>query len=226
MGDSKRLLEETEPRTGGKGPDGGFTRRGFLKGAGISAAAAAVATTGLSEIALGADQPDPAALNTPISGEVSITLTINGQQRQVSVEPRTTLLSALRDRLDPALTGPKLVCNVGTCGACTMILDGKAVFGCSVLAIDAIGKKITTVEGIGTPENLSPVQAAFIENDGMMCGFCTDGFVTAITAYLKDHPDPTLEELKIGIKGNFCRCGTYPHLFQAALEAAKNMRGA
>ena len=170
-------------------------------------------------------QPDGTALNEPISGEVKITLLINGQNRQVYVEPRTTLLSALRDRLEPALTGPKLVCNAGTCGACTVIMDGKAVYGCSVLAIDAIGRKIVTVEGLGTPEKLSAVQAAMCEKDGMMCGFCTDGFVTAITAFLQKNPAPTLEELKAGIKGNFCRCGTYPRVFEAALAASKALRG-
>jgi xanthine dehydrogenase YagT iron-sulfur-binding subunit len=200
-----------------------FTRRGFLRGAGITAIAASALDRGLISPALAQSAPDADPLNKPVSGEVKITLSINGQNRPVTVEPRTTLLSALRDRLDPALTGPKLVCNAGTCGACTVILDGKAVYGCSVLAIDAVGRKITTVEGLGTPENLSPVQAAMGAKDGMMCGFCTDGFVTAITAFLQKHPNPTLDELKSGIKGNFCRCGTYPHIFQAALAAAKTM---
>ncbi len=223
MGDTERpVMEQSEKGRGEKGR-GGFSRRGFLKGAGVTAAVAAVAK--LPEVAVAADTPDAAAMNTPISGEVKITLEINGEKRAVTVEPRTTLLSCLRDRLNPALTGPKLVCNVGTCGACTVMLNGKAVYGCSVLAVDAIGKKITTVEGIGTPDKLSPVQKAFLEKDGMMCGYCTDGFVTAITAYLGDHPNPTLDELKVGIKGNFCRCGTYPHLFEAALSAAKAMKG-
>ena len=204
----------------------GFTRRGFLRGAGLTAVAAA--TQGkLSQLAdaEGPPQVDPAALNTPISGSVKISLDINGKPRDVTVEPRTTLLSALRDRLDPPLTGPKLVCNAGTCGACTMIMDGKNVYGCSVLAIDAVGKKIKTVEGIGTPENLSPVQAAFVEKDGMMCGFCTDGFVTSATALLQKNPNPTLEEVREGLKGNFCRCGTYPHVFEATLAAAKAIKG-
>jgi xanthine dehydrogenase YagT iron-sulfur-binding subunit len=189
----------------------------------MTAVVAAVADTGIARLAKAADA-DPKALNTPISGEVNITLSLNGANRNVTVEPRTTLLSALRDRLEPALTGPKLVCNMGTCGACTVIMDGRAVYGCSVLAIDAVGKQITTVEGIGTPDNLSPVQKAMCEKDGMMCGFCTDGFVTAITAYLRKNPSPTLEELKVGIKGNFCRCGTYPHVFEAALAASKAMK--
>jgi xanthine dehydrogenase YagT iron-sulfur-binding subunit len=203
-----------------------FSRRGFLKGAGLTAVAAVVADKGLVGTAAAQGQgPDAAATGTPIAGEVNITLNLNGQNRQVSVEPRTTLLSAIRDRLEPPLTGPKLVCNAGTCGACTVILDGKAVYGCSMLAVDVIGKKITTVEGIGSPDNLSPVQKAFVEKDGMMCGFCTDGFVTAITAFLAKNPTPTLDQLKSGIKGNFCRCGTYPHVFEATLAAAKVMRG-
>ena len=202
----------------------GFSRRGFLRGAGMTAVVAAVADTGLTGLAKAADA-DPKALNTPISGEVKITLSLNGTNRDVTVEPRTTLLSALRDRLEPALTGPKLVCNMGTCGACTVILDGRAVYGCSVLAIDAVGKQITTVEGIGTPDNLSPVQKAMCEKDGMMCGYCTDGFVTAITAFLAKNNNPTLEQIKEGIKGNFCRCGTYPHVFEATLAAARQMRG-
>jgi xanthine dehydrogenase YagT iron-sulfur-binding subunit len=207
----------------GKIMPSGFTRRGFLKGAGVSAIAATALDRGLISPALAQPVPETAALDRPVSGELAIILSLNGRNRTVTVEPRTTLLSALRDRLDPALTGPKLVCNAGTCGACSVIMDGKAIYGCSVLAIDAVGRKITTVEGLGTPDNLSPVQAAMGAKDGMMCGFCTDGFVTAITAFLQKHPNPSLDELKVGIKGNFCRCGTYPHIFQAALAAAKTM---
>jgi len=202
----------------------GVSRRGFLKGVG----AAAVVTDGiLSRAAEAADAPMEApALGAPISGPVEVMLTLNGQKRSVTVEPRTTLLSAIRDRLDPPLTGPKLVCDAGTCGACTVLLEGKPVYGCSVLAIDVIGKPITTVEGLGTPDHLSPVQAAFVEKDAMMCGFCTSGFVTNITGFLNENPNPTLEQVKEGCKGNFCRCGTFPHVFQAALTAAGNMKKA
>jgi len=196
-----------------------------LKGAGITAAVAVVEGR-LVEPAAAQTEADVKVLNTPVSGEVKITLNINDTDRPVTVEPRTTLLSACRDRLEPAITGPKLVCNAGTCGACTMIMNGKTVYGCSILAVDAVGKKVTTVEGIGTPEKLSPVQAAFVEKDGMMCGFCTSGFVTAITAYLAKKPNPTLDELKTNIKGNFCRCGTYPHIFEAAMAASKALSGA
>jgi xanthine dehydrogenase YagT iron-sulfur-binding subunit len=151
-------------------------------------------------------------------------LNINGQDRQLTVEPRTTLLNALRNNVEPQVTGPKLVCDMGTCGACTVLLDDKPVYGCLTLAIDAVGRKITTAEGLGTPTKLNAVQAAFCEKDAMMCGFCTDGFVTAISGCLKANPNATMEEIKEGCKGNFCRCGTYPHIFQAALAAvqAKN----
>jgi xanthine dehydrogenase YagT iron-sulfur-binding subunit len=176
----------------------------------------------------GAAEPtvDPAVLNTPISGSLPVTLMVNGKPCQITIEPRTTLVSALRDRLEPAITGPKIGCNMGTCGACTVIMDGKSVYGCSILAIDAVGKKIETVEGFGNPEHMSPVQAAMVEKDGMMCGFCTSGFVTSITALLRNNANPTLDEVKEGCKGNFCRCGSYPHLFEAALTAAKNGGGA
>jgi xanthine dehydrogenase YagT iron-sulfur-binding subunit len=205
-------------------PKSGWSRRHFLKGVGAAAIAAETILERV-EKAGAADTIDPAAVNTPISGLVPITLTVNGQARQITVEPRTTLLSALRDRLEPAITGPKIGCNMGTCGACTVILDGKTVYGCSVLAIDAVGKPVTTVEGFGTPEHMSPVQAAMVEKDGMMCGFCTSGFITSMTALLRKNPDPTLDQVKEGCKGNFCRCGSYPHLFEAALTAAKNGGG-
>jgi len=194
-----------------------WTRRNFLKGVG----AAAVSTEAvLAQAANAADAPPAAdALNTVLEGPIKLTLNINDQERQVTVEPRTTLLSALRDRLEPAITGPKLVCNEATCGACTVLVNGKPVYGCSVLAIDAVGKKITTVEGLGTPDKMNPVQAAFVEKDAMMCGFCTPGFVTTISALLKENPHPTEMQVREACKGNFCRCGTYPHIF-AAVQAA------
>jgi aerobic-type carbon monoxide dehydrogenase small subunit (CoxS/CutS family) len=105
-----------------------------------------------------------------------------------------------------------------------VLLEGKAVYGCSILAIDVIGKQITTVEGLGTPDHLSPVQEAFCEKDAMMCGYCTSGFVTTVTGLLNANPNPTLEEVREGCKGNFCRCGTFPHVFQAALSAAEKMK--
>jgi aerobic-type carbon monoxide dehydrogenase small subunit (CoxS/CutS family) len=161
-----------------------------------------------------------ASLKT-VSGSVKITLDVNGRRRSVNVEPRTTLLNTLRNHLDPAVTGPKLVCDMGTCGACTVLIDGKPAYSCLILAVDATNKKITTVEGLGTLDKPNAVQAAFVEHDGLMCGFCTPGFVTSISAYLKKNPNPSLTEVREACKGNFCRCGTYPRVFEAALAAAK-----
>ena len=199
------------------------SRRKFLKGVGVAGAGAALIDHIIA--------PDTAAITKksivagqPVNGSVDIVLDVNGARRNVNVEPRTTLLNALRNQLEPAVTGPKLVCDMGSCGACTVLMDGKNVYSCLVLAVDAVGKKLTTVEGFGTPEKMSAVQAAFVEHDGLMCGFCTPGFVTTISAYLKKNANPTLDEVREACKGNFCRCGTYPRVFEAALAAAKSGR--
>ena len=191
-------------------------RRKFLKGVGIAGAGAAIADH------LWVETEAEEATQATMSGTVKVTLDVNGDKRDAQVEPRTTLLNALRNHLEPAVTGPKLVCDVGTCGACTVLLEGKPVYSCLVLAVDAVNKKITTAEGLGTPENPNAVQAAFVENDALMCGFCTPGFVTTISAYLKKNPNPSLAEVREACKGNFCRCGTYPRVFEAALAAAKD----
>src|SRR5262244_3532926 len=212
------MSDEHEPRKKSSRHDP--SRRKFLKGVGVAGAGAALVDH------LIATEPKVSAAKSIVAGDVvngtvDIVLDVNGTKRNVSVEPRTTLLNALRNHLEPALTGPKLVCDMGTCGACTVLMDGKSVYSCLVLAVDAVGKKLTTVEGFGTPENLSAVQAAFVEHDGLMCGFCTPGFVTTISGYLKKNPNPTLAEVREACKGNFCRCGTYPRVFEAALAAAK-----
>ena len=194
------------------------SRRKFLKGVGIAGAGAAIADQLWTEAEA---KPETSATPTAMSGEGKVVLNVNGQQRTVQVEPRTTLLNALRNHLDPAVTGPKLVCDMGTCGACTVLIDDKPVYSCLVLAVDAANKRITTAEGLGTPDRPNAVQAAFVEHDALMCGFCTPGFVTTISAYLKKHPNPSLDEVREACKGNFCRCGTYPRVFEAALAAAK-----
>ena len=195
------------------------SRRKFLKGVGIAGAGAAV----VDKLWVDAEAKEPRGTDEqPLSGNVKVVLDINGAKRTVQIEPRTTLLNTLRNHVEPAVTGPKLVCDAGTCGACTVLLDGKPVYSCLVFAVDAVNKKITTVEGLGTPERLNAVQAAFVEKDALMCGFCTPGFVTSISAYLKNHPNPTLAEVREACKGNFCRCGTYPRVFEAALAAAKS----
>jgi len=197
------------------------SRRRFLKGVGIAGAGAALADHLAQTAEAEAKAAEVEAAKLPTAAALSLTLDVNGRRRAVSVEPRTTLLNALRNHLEPAVTGPKLVCDQGTCGACTVLLDGKPVYSCLVLAADAAGKKVTTAEGLGTPESPNAVQAAFVERDALMCGFCTPGFVTTISAYLKKNPNPTLAEVREACKGNFCRCGTYPRVFEAALAAAK-----
>ena len=196
------------------------SRRKFLKGVGIAGAGAAIADHLWTEAEAAEEQATPKVM----AGEGAVVLNVNGQQRTVQLEPRTTLLNAMRNHLEPAVTGPKLVCDMGTCGACTVLLDDKPVYSCLVLAVDAANKKITTAEGLGTPEKPNAVQAAFVEQDALMCGFCTPGFVTTISAYLKKNPNPSLAEVREACKGNFCRCGTYPRVFEAALAAAKGQQ--
>jgi aerobic-type carbon monoxide dehydrogenase small subunit (CoxS/CutS family) len=196
----------------------GFSRRTFLRGLGVVGAGAVIADP--PRVA-GAEEPGEAPKPDAAGAAPKETvLTINGKERRVVVENRTTLLNALRNHMEPPVSGPKLVCDAGTCGACTVLVDGKPAYACLHLAVDCVGRKITTVEGLGTPEALNPVQAAFVAKDALMCGFCTPGFVTTITALLEKNPKPTVEQVKEACKGNFCRCGTYPKIFQAAMEAA------
>ncbi len=195
------------------------SRRRFLKGVGIAGAGAAVVDKLWIEAEASKEQT---ATSQVLTGMVTVALDVNGQKRTVQVEPRTTLLNTLRNHLEPAITGPKLVCDMGTCGACTVLLDGKPAYSCLVLAVDATNRKITTVEGLGSPDSPNAVQTAFVEHDALMCGFCTPGFVTTISAYLNKNANPTLADVREACKGNFCRCGTYPRVFEAALAAAKN----
>jgi aerobic-type carbon monoxide dehydrogenase small subunit (CoxS/CutS family) len=192
-------------------PESAFkvSRRTFLKTVGVGAAA-----TGLT---VPIPRPAEAAILGPDA--VPIALTVNGMTHSVTVEPRVTLLRALRNHL--GLTGAKEVCERGACGGCTVLFDGEPVCSCLMLAVDAVGHEITTVEGLGTPEKMSPVQAAFAECDAFQCGFCTSGFVVASTALVNKHPNPSQEEVKAGLAGNICRCGTYSRIFEAVQKAAK-----
>ena len=185
------------------------SRRTFLKTVGVGAAA-----TGL----VGA-VPGPAQAKILGPDAIPLALKLNGATRTILVEPRVTLLRALRNHL--GLTGAKEVCERGACGGCTVLFDGEPICACLMLAVDAAGHEITTVEGLGTPEKLSPVQAAFVECDAMQCGYCTPGFVVASTALLNKHPNPSLEEIKAGLAGNLCRCGTYSRIFAAVKKAAE-----
>ncbi len=196
----------------------GVSRRHFLRGIGATSVAGGILAGAAAEEAGAAG---PAESVGP--GEVTITLDVNGVRRTLSVEPRTTLLDALRDRL--GLTGSKKVCDRGTCGACTVLQDGRPIYACTALAIDVQGSKILTIEGLGTPQRPNPVQAAFVENDAQQCGFCTPGFVVACTSLLQGTPDPTPEQVRAGLGGNLCRCGTYMGIQQAVREAAKAAKG-
>jgi aerobic-type carbon monoxide dehydrogenase small subunit (CoxS/CutS family) len=152
-------------------------------------------------------------------GPVLVTLQVNGQDYRVSVEPRRTLLSVLREEL--GLIGTKLGCSEGNCGACTVLLDGETVYACLTLAIECEGHAVRTIEGISTGGRLHPVQEAFIEKDGYQCGFCTPGQVMSAVALLEHNPHPTADEVRRGMAGNLCRCGAYPNIIDAVLAAAE-----
>jgi xanthine dehydrogenase YagT iron-sulfur-binding subunit len=195
-------------------PKAGFSRRTFLKTAGAGAAVAS----------LRADLSLPATGPHILGPEgAPLALKINGVPRTLVAEPRLTLLRALRNHLE--LTGAKEICDRGGCGGCTVLIDGKPVYSCMMLAIDAEGREITTVEGLGTPEAMSPLQKAFVECDALQCGFCTPGFVVAATALLARRPTPTLEETKDALSGNLCRCGTYSRIFEAVHKTASLGKG-
>jgi len=190
----------------------GFSRRLFLKGVGTGVVSASAVTTVLPSLEREAAASSGGEVLGP--GLVPVTLHINGKEHSLEVEPRETLLEVLRHRLD--ITGPKLVCDMGSCGACTVHLDGQPAYSCMLLAIQVQGKKITTVEGLAQGDQLHPVQQAFVEADALQCGFCTPGFVMSMAAVFAQNPKASLDEVKHGIAGNICRCGTYSQIFEAA----------
>lgn len=193
-----------------------FSRRGFLQGVGVGSGAL---TTGLLAPEAEAATAEPGL----ITGETPITLTINGKPYKTTVEPRMTLLDVMRTNLD--LTAAKRVCDRGTCGACTVIVEGKAMYSCTILAIDAQGKKIQSLEGLSNGKTRHPLMDAFVNNDAQQCGYCTPGFVMASKAFLDHHPNPTEQDVKEGLGGNFCRCGTYMGIRKAVVEASKQLKG-
>jgi xanthine dehydrogenase YagT iron-sulfur-binding subunit len=192
------------------------SRRDFFKTVGVSSLATGVLTAVDAE----AQATAPRAVGP---GEVAIRLRINGREHALDVEPRMTLLDAVRNKLD--MTGSKRVCDRGSCGACTMIVDGRAIYSCSTLAIESQGRNIRTVEGLASGTVLHPVQQAFCDHDGLMCGFCTPGFVMATVALLEKTPNPTPEQARKALDGNICRCGTYVGVLQAALTTKGVPRG-
>jgi xanthine dehydrogenase YagT iron-sulfur-binding subunit len=197
---------------GGIIPPMTVSRREFLKGAGVTGLASAVTAAGVAETEA---QTGPRVLGP---GDVPVSLMVNGKRLELKIEPRVTLLDAVRNRAD--LTGNKRVCDRGTCGACTMIVDGRTVYSCSTLAIEVQGKQIRTVDGLANGATLHPVQQAFCDADALMCGFCTPGFVVATVALLEKHPNATPEQMRKGLDGNICRCGTFVRILEAA-NAAK-----
>ena len=191
------------------------SRRNFLKSTGVVSIAATVITPAGLDAQAGPREVGP--------GEVPVRLTVNGRQLNLSIEPRVTLLDALRMRAD--LTGNKRGCDRGACGACTMLVDGRPVYACSTLAIDVQGKQIRNVDGLASGGRLHPVQQAFCDKDALMCGFCTPGFVMASVGLLEKHPNPTPEQIKKGLDGNICRCGTFSRIFEAVSSVKGVQRG-
>lgn len=187
------------------GPD--VNRRDFLKGSGAAVAATALVTEGHEALAQDAKVA---------AGKAKVTLNVNGKKQTLNLETRTTLLDALRDDLN--LTGCKDVCDTTNCGACTVMIDGKATYACTRLAVECDGKDIATVESLRDGDKCDAVIDGFVKHDGLQCGFCTPGFVVATRAFLDKNPEASLEQIQAGLGGNLCRCGTYAGITACALE--------
>ena len=220
-----RRGDETLGRRGGALPSRpregrGLSRRSFLEFSTVAAAQAAV--VGVARAAEGdAGATAPNASPTP-AGAAPIMMKVNGVERSLSVEPRTTLAEALRGPL--GLTGVKIACDRGACSACTVWLDGAPVCSCMTLAVEVGQRAVATIEGLAQGDTLHPVQAAFIAHDALQCGFCTPGIIMSCAALLERNPEPSAEDVKSAIAGHYCRCGTYPHIVAATLAAAKARR--
>ncbi len=187
----------------------GISRRGFLSSVGASTVAA---------VSLRGTAAAPAQEILAAAGAPTVSLRVNGVTHKVLVEPRWSLLYVVRDLL--GLTGTKLGCGRGECGACTVLIDGRPRYACMTLAVEAEGRDITTLEGLMDGEKLGPVQQAFVEEDAFQCGYCTPGQIMAVEGLLRRNPNPTIEQIRAGLSGNLCRCSTYKHIFNAAARAA------
>ncbi len=194
-----------------------ISRRKFIQGVGTGVIGGAVLPGALSP-----EPPKKEKESPPHKDKEMLSLKVNGKPIRVLVEPRTTLAQVLRDHLE--LTGTKVICNHGECGGCTVLLDGTAVYSCHMLALDAAGKEVVTIEGLMNGEKLHPVQEAFIKEDGLQCGYCTPGQVMAAYALLLKNPKPTVEQVKEGMSGNLCRCAAYPNIINSVIAAAQKMR--
>ncbi|HTX21710.1 MAG TPA: (2Fe-2S)-binding protein [Candidatus Aquilonibacter sp.] len=193
---------------------GAHSRRTFLKSLGTVAATAATAQ--VESVAAELEQANAEKVIGP--NAVPVTLKVNGKFLKLMLEPRVTLLDALRNY--SSLTGAKEGCDRASCGACTVMLDDLPIYSCQKLAIEAQGHEITTIEGLAQNGKLTNVQQAFVDKDALMCGYCTPGFVMSVTALLKKNPSPTTDDVKHACAGNLCRCGTQPRILEAALAAA------
>lgn len=189
--------------------DSGISRRGFLS----SVSAGAVVAVSLKDVPVAAAQEIEATGKT-----VTIDLLVNGSKRKVLVEPRWPLVYVLREIL--GLTGTKIGCERGECGACTVLIDGKPRYSCMTLAVEAEGHEITTIEGLMEGDKLGPVQQAFVDEDAFQCGFCTPGQIMAVEGLLRSNPNPTLDQIRTGVSGNLCRCAAYQNIFNAAAKAS------
>jgi len=201
-------------------PQARVTRRDFLRGVGAAIAGTAAFDSGLPlEPAHSEAAENAAAIG---AARVNIVLDVNGQPRALEVEPQATLAEILRGPLD--LMGTKIGCDRGACSACTVWLDRTPVLSCMLLAVDVGERKVVTIEGLAHGQELHPVQSAFIAHDAIQCGFCTPGLVMSCAALVESNRNPSVEEVKTAISGHLCRCGTYPHVVEAVLDAAKSMK--
>jgi carbon-monoxide dehydrogenase small subunit/xanthine dehydrogenase YagT iron-sulfur-binding subunit len=197
--------------------NGGFSRRGFLKGAGLTAAGTVIAGSGILNL-----KGQTAGSDKTIGPDaITIRMTVNRKQRKLTVEPRTTLADALRRELQ--LTGTKVGCDRGSCSACTVWIDGTPALSCMTLAVEVGSREVTTIEGISKNGGLHPIQDAFIEHDATQCGFCTSGMIMSTAHLLEKNSDPSIEDVKAATRGNFCRCGTHPNVFKATVVASKKI---
>jgi aerobic-type carbon monoxide dehydrogenase small subunit (CoxS/CutS family) len=214
-------MEHDQTRTDDTGlpPDGaradGVSRRSFLRTVGLSAAATPLARSAAAAQTGRGSEGDPA-----IQGPepIRIMLNVNGRAREATIEPATTLLEALRVHL--SLTGTKEICDRGACGGCSVLVDGALTASCMMLATDAVGTRITTIEGLANGDTLDPIQESFVRHDALQCGYCTPGMIIAAKALLDENPRPTPDEIKRGLRGNLCRCGAYGNIVNAVLDAS------
>jgi len=192
------------------------SRRNFLKNVGVGTIGGAIltGTSGKAASTSTAIEPD--------SGPIPLRLKVNGDTVNVSIHPETTLVEVIRDHL--GLTATKIACNRGECGTCTVLLDGKAVYSCHLLALDAADKEVTTLEGLMDGEKLHPIQEAFLAQDGLQCGFCTPGQIMTAAALLNEYPEPSEEQISIGMSGTICRCAAYPNIAHSVKDASRRLK--